>query len=293
MKDALRRSVCIVGFAPQTRALANAEPPEVELWGMNINHIFLTRWDRWFQVHPFVWEGKPFYGRDAAHLDFLASCRKPVYMTDPHESITTAVQYPLNRVVENIGRDYLTSTAAYALALAITEGVDEIKLYGVHGATELEYIQQRPCIEWLLGLAQGRGIKAVVPDISPILHGERYPGSRLMDGAQAQERLDFNRVAYMDAWAKAAEYLGAYRALKKVAIELPPGAGGVGLDVAEGVRKQYLEQVMRAQRDLGKYKEALLTVHKLGNPDTGSTKLPDLDIPAKLLSVEDVAVAAR
>ena len=196
-------------------------------------------------------------------------------------------------MVWNIGRAYLTSTAAYALALAITEGVDEIKLYGVHGATELEYIQQRPCIEWLLGLAQGRGIKVVVPDISPILHGERYPGSRLMDGAQAQERLDFNRDAYMDAWAKASEYLGAFRALKKVAIELPPGAGGVGLDVAEGGRKQSHEQVLRAQRDLGKYKEALLTVHKLGNPDTGSTKLPDLDIPAKLLSVEDVAVAAR
>ena len=197
-------------------------------------------------------------------------------MTDIHPRIRTAVPYPLNRVVECIGRDYLTSTPAYALALAITEGVDEIKLYGVHDATEREYIEQRPCLEWLLGLAEGRGIKLVLPALSPLLRGERYPNNRTMELAAAQERLDFNRDEYMGAWAKTSEYLGAYRALE-----------AAGMPSAK-VKRQYLEAVLRCQQALGKYKEGVLTVHRLGGMDINSTKLPDLEVPAKLLTVEDV-----
>lgn len=275
------RRVAIVGFAPDTRALANAEPPDVELWGMNIGHEFLTRWDRWFQIHPFVWEGRPFYGRNREHLEWLARCGVPVYMTDPHESIKTAVAYPLNRVAESVGRDYLTSTAAYALALAITERVDEIKLYGVNSTTEIEYVEQRPCLEWLLGLAEGRFIKVTLPDAAVLLKGERYPGSRAGNSQAIQDRLNANRDAYVTTWAKAQELLGAYRALEVAGLA----------DRAGGVRKQYVECVLRLQRDLGKYNEALLAMRRAGGTDTGVTKLPELDVPAKLMTAEDVTAA--
>ena len=91
------KSVAIVGFAVQTRDLANAEPPEVEVWGMNVNHVFLKRWDRWFQLHPQSWhKGK--YGRDDAHLAFLRTCNVPLYMNDPMPDMPTAVPYPYEAV---------------------------------------------------------------------------------------------------------------------------------------------------------------------------------------------------
>ena len=152
------RSVAIVGFYPATRDLANAESPEVEIWGMNVNHVFLKRYSRWFQLHPQSWKGGK-YGRDDKHMEFLRTCGVPLYMNDPMPGMPTATPFPYAAIAEDLGRDYLTSTGAHAIALAIHERYDEIKVYGINVATDIEYVEQRPCIEWLLGIAQGRGIK--------------------------------------------------------------------------------------------------------------------------------------
>jgi hypothetical protein len=271
--------VCIVGFARQTRELANEQPSDVEIWGMNISHTFLKRWDRWFQVHPFIWEGRPMYGRVEAHWRFLQTCGVPVYMTQPHPEIPTATAYPLLAVSTAIGHDYLTSSTAYALALAITEGVDEIRVVGVHAVTEIEYVEQRPCIEWLLGIAEGRGIRVWLPDGGTLLQGIRYPDVRYAERQAVQDRLNANRDAYMATWARAHEARGAIRALEQAALP------------ATDVRRQYVEAVLRLQRDIGKYNEALLAMRRSGGTDTGSTKLPDLDIPAKFLTPQAITEA--
>ena len=110
------RSICVVGFAPETRELVSELPETVELWGMNINHKFMTRWDRWFQLHPPVWGGKPFYGRSKEHYEFLKTISVPLFMGHPNAEFPTAVLYPVDDVVKNIGRNYLTSTVAKAVA---------------------------------------------------------------------------------------------------------------------------------------------------------------------------------
>ena len=270
------KSVAIVGFAVQTRDLANAEPPEVEVWGMNVNHVFLKRWDRWFQLHPQSWhKGK--YGRDDAHLAFLRTCNVPLYMNDPMPDIPTATPFPYGAIAEDLGRDYLTSTGAHAIALAIHECYDEIKVYGINVATDLEYVEQRPCIEWLLGIAQGRGIKVTLPAYTMLLAGRRYPLGERSEIDFIQERLRQSRSDFMAGWAKVYQLLGAYKALVQAGQN------------PHGVKIQFVREMMRLQKDRGEFEAAKFMLRRLGGTDLSSAELPDIDIPAELLEVDGIA----
>jgi len=55
------------------------------------------------------------------------------------------------------------------IALAITEGFEEIGIYGVDMAVGKEYIKERPSVEYFLGIARGRGIKVIIPDACDLL----------------------------------------------------------------------------------------------------------------------------
>lgn len=74
--------------------------------------------------------------------------------------------FPLIKVVDLAPGCYFTSTAAYAIAYAILEKVDRIRLYGFEiwsGSDANEYRYQRPCIDFWLAFAMGRGIKVECP----------------------------------------------------------------------------------------------------------------------------------
>lgn len=49
------RKICLVGFSELSREWANEQEADVEIWGMNEDHVFLQRYDRWFQIHPRNW----------------------------------------------------------------------------------------------------------------------------------------------------------------------------------------------------------------------------------------------
>jgi hypothetical protein len=104
----------------------------------------------------------------------LAMLGCPVYMIRPDERIPNSRAYPLTEVIADIGRPYLTSSVAYAIALAIHERAEEIGLWGVDMAVGTEYQTQRPGCEWLIGLAMGRGIRITLPDGCNLLSGELY-----------------------------------------------------------------------------------------------------------------------
>ena len=57
--------------------------------------------------------------------------------------------------------------AAYMLALAIYEGVDKVGIWGVDLHCDSEYSYQRPNMEYLIGLARGRGMKVIGQPIRP------------------------------------------------------------------------------------------------------------------------------
>lgn len=188
------RTICIVGFASSSRKWSEEQPEGVEIWGLNELHIKpfgLSVASRWFQIHPRNWkeqqreisngepmeeEDKDTFGRGRKHLEWLKECGIPVYMNHVDERIPTAVKYPLEQITESVGiediagikRAYLTSSPAFMIALALHEHlqgdtVDEIRLAGIELSVGTEYFNQRPCMEYYIGLAKGMGIKVSLP----------------------------------------------------------------------------------------------------------------------------------
>ena len=70
----------------------------------------------------------------------------------------------INENREETVRKYFTSTFAYMMGLAIHEKFDVIELYGIDMENNTEYGYQRPCGEFWIGLALGRGIKVTLPE---------------------------------------------------------------------------------------------------------------------------------
>src|SRR5580765_1994268 len=103
------------------------------------------------------------YVRPERHLDWLATQTIPVWLhPDYVNQHPTAMSWPMARafpkaeIEAHFGR-YFTSTPAWVIAHAILRGIKELHIYGIHLATESEYIEQRPNFEYLIGMLLGRG----------------------------------------------------------------------------------------------------------------------------------------
>lgn len=162
------RRVTIVGASGPSNKWANTLPDDAELWGMNLCHRFLERpAQRWFQIHHRMHNadnGNPpgHFGRPLDHEEFLQTCGIPVYMQQEDAAIPTSIRYPIEEVTARFG-SYLTSSAAYMMALALHEGVDELGLLGIYMNTGTEYEKQRPCLEYYLGVARAMGLRVNLP----------------------------------------------------------------------------------------------------------------------------------
>jgi hypothetical protein len=82
--------------------------------------------------------------------------------------------YPLIEVMDAVylqHERYLTSTMAYMLAYALyLDCYDHIELAQVHCSAWDEYAAQRPCLEYLIGVARERGVIVKVPADSELLY---------------------------------------------------------------------------------------------------------------------------
>ncbi|MFW6078997.1 MAG: hypothetical protein ACODAE_05210, partial [Gemmatimonadota bacterium] len=161
------RGVAIVGFT-DSRLKAPFGDADVECWGLNALHrmdgIDVGAFTRWFELHPRA----VLEERHEGHLEWLKTCPLPVYMQRAWDDIPTSVAYPKAEVEARLG-GYMTSSIAWMLALAILEGFQEIGVWGVDMASETEYAQQRPAVEYLLGIAQGLGRTVHVPESADLL----------------------------------------------------------------------------------------------------------------------------
>lgn len=166
------RTIAICGTAGSSREEIMQQPDDVEMWGLNLSYKWMPRCDRWFEMH----DPNIFTGIFAAeHREWLKNAPCPVYMQRRFDEFPTSISYPVDAVTEG-GRyaPYLTSSIAYMVALAVHEGVNEIRLLGVNLATGSEYAYQRAAAEYWCGIAQARGIKVYTPPSCPMFKGPRY-----------------------------------------------------------------------------------------------------------------------
>jgi hypothetical protein len=187
--------VAVLGFGKTSRDLAPYDDPSWDIWGCNGTWTIAKRLTCIFDLHaPWIYEWE-MQRRPAGHVEHLRRFDGAVYLIEQRSDIPNSISYPLDDVIRYLGRPYLTSSIAMMVALAMMRGVTEIALYGVEMATASEYADQRPCLEWLLGLVEGRGITVTLPKDCPILSGPVYgrgdlnPGGERLTPDQFERRL--------------------------------------------------------------------------------------------------------
>jgi hypothetical protein len=109
--------------------------------------------------------------RDTDYVGWLQRTPLPVYMTQTYPDLPTSVRYPVERIMAEFsaGRDYFTSTPSFMVALALLEGFTTISVYGIDLIVGREYDFEKCCMEYWLGVAQGRGVTLEIPEGAALL----------------------------------------------------------------------------------------------------------------------------
>lgn len=154
--------VAICGLWAETRPMVPWSDPTWEKWGLTWDpEVF--QMDRAFEMHDeALWKD---YAK-ADYVDRLA-LMPHLYLTAAHPELPDATVYPFDEVAKTTGA-YWSSSMAFLMALAIHEGAKEIGLYGMAMEAHDEYGYQRPNMEYLIGLARGKGITVHIPEQSPL-----------------------------------------------------------------------------------------------------------------------------
>jgi hypothetical protein len=182
------RRVAILGFAESWKQ-APFDDPDVTIAGLNELHKYVTRWDVWFELHDADTLGVSTRdlseGEQKRHLDWLSQSHgdKPIFMQPQFcdGRFPNARPNRLEEMVARFGR-YFTSTIGYMIGWAILEDYDEIGLYGIDLASDIEYPYQRPNAEYLVGIARGMGKTVIIPERSSLckaghLYGYEQPAA--------------------------------------------------------------------------------------------------------------------
>ncbi len=116
------------------------------------------------------------------------------------------VEFPLEKVINGAGRDYFNSTIAYALALAIQEGVESIALYGADYTFPDKHLAEkgRACCEYWLGVASARGIKIGIPGDSTMMDACEPKSLYGYDAVEVKRRIDENGYCHIEFQSKIA-----------------------------------------------------------------------------------------
>jgi len=149
----------------------------------------IPRCDRMFEIHKEYWFRRKEMPKFQEYWEYLCQMHDfPIYMQKVNPEIPNAFRYPYEEICEDLfagllrmgksreeTRDtYLTSSAAFMVALAIHEKFERIEIYGIGMETKTEYGYQKSGFECLLGIALGRGIQVVNQWNSPICKAAVY-----------------------------------------------------------------------------------------------------------------------
>ncbi len=118
--------------------------------------------DWYFDLHPrscFTQEGKSW---NRHYYTWLKRLQTPIFMQEDWPEIPAAVKFPKDRLLAEF-RPFFTNHVAWMIALAMTEGVQTIGLFGCEYRAHTEHGTQRDsCVYWL-GRFEGAGGRLVLP----------------------------------------------------------------------------------------------------------------------------------
>jgi hypothetical protein len=167
------RKVALCGSHDSSLADAPWTDPSWEFWGHASSRAwYKRRMDRYFDLHPpACWSRGGKKGVADIYPKWLAQNTTPIYMQKKYPQVPASVEYPKGRILAEFGdaRPYFTNHAAWMIALALTEGVTAIGVFGINYGTESEYVRQRGSAEYWLGRAAQQGVRIVLPQQCTLL----------------------------------------------------------------------------------------------------------------------------
>lgn len=160
------RRIALVGTASSGSA-APFNDKSYEIWGVSARASYVTRADRWFELHRL--EGEPKAWADSWRntiRSFSHDIPEVLMMYPEYDLAPKVTPYPYDRIVARFGTYFMTSTFSWMMALAIDElrpvggaAVDgEIAIFGVDMEYGTEYRQQRNGFRHFIDLAHVLGI---------------------------------------------------------------------------------------------------------------------------------------
>lgn len=118
--------------------------------------------DWYFDMHRpacFETQGKAW---NESYYTWLKALQTPVFMQERWPGIPMAVRYPIERILSEF-RAYFTNHPAYMIALAMTEGVTHIGMFGCEYSADTEHSTQRGSAEYWLGRFEQAGGNVIIP----------------------------------------------------------------------------------------------------------------------------------
>jgi len=199
------RKIAILGSSTVTMDQCPFDDPEWEVWGLTWRYRDHPRMDRCFEIHA-----ERFWDEYAGDLyrawlkdpHSFGEDRKPIDVYLRPEDVPNYPKckpYPVEQAQALMGRNYFVSSFSYMFAAAILEQPDEIGLWGIDLVVGEEYEYQRPNAEFLLGIAQAKGIELTIPQHSSLLkyhftYGlETPPEERPLYKRTAETREEYQR----------------------------------------------------------------------------------------------------
>ncbi len=168
-KHALKK-IAICGTAPSSCRDAPYEDESWEIWTLGCNVEQGRRITKLFELHTqYVLEEANSWTGLKPYLEKMG---ENTILGHPNQHLPNATMFPKDELIKKFG-NYFTSSIAWMIGYAILQKPDVIGLWGIDMMGEEEYANQRPCCEYLLGIARGMNIPIIIADESPILRSER------------------------------------------------------------------------------------------------------------------------
>ena len=184
--------IAIVGGSPITQMLAPFEDETWDIWvlGNQLEDYKGKRVSRVFEIHDNL-SDKP-----EGYAKWLVDQGHPLVVGDKFHPAPTTTLFPIDAANDLLGGEFLSSSPAYMMALAILEGTEEIGIYGIDMAVDNhEYFKQRPEMYAWIAYAKAKGIKITIPKASSLFKGTYVEGrdwNKKEEGLYSQ--VEFNKM---------------------------------------------------------------------------------------------------
>lgn len=180
-----KNKVVIVGSNQLTRKYIDWDQ-DADFWIFNEagSHDWVKKCDAVFQMHsPEIWRNTNNVN-DKNHYEWLKNAKIDIWMQDKYSDVPYSRKYPINEICQVLlpgilrksGEkiEYFTSSASYAIALAIYRGYKIIEIVGIEMSSDSEYKLQKDGVMFWIGYATGIGLKVIIQDKSLLFREKKY-----------------------------------------------------------------------------------------------------------------------